>query len=587
MNLDIDENAQKLLEREQEVIHYLSTLLENLNATSEDIEQLKRTLHDLKDIFMLVVCGEYNAGKSTFLNALLGEQVMTEGVTPTTDHINIITYGESESSNPEGPFILKRKHPAEALRNLAIVDTPGTNAVIKQHQELTEDFIPRADLILFVTSTDRPFTESERNFLELISSWGKKIIIIVNKQDILQSKIERQKVLNFVKEQAQKTLNIDPQIFGLMAKVAYQAKQTNDATVLETSGLASIENYIQKNVAGTYRLALKMKTPLGVGKKLLEHYANVLNKQLNLLEKDRLVLDEVSKQYKQFKHDLRGDFKNHLTYIKGILLEVERRGEIFFDDTIRLGRALKLMQTQEIQKRFEKEVIRGADQKIDKSIHELVDWFIQQNLRLWEDIMTYIKEHRKAGQDKIIGNVGGRFQYDRNLLIHNLEQSAAEVLKNYDQKVEAAKLADSLQGAMLRSGLIQLGGVGLGAALIAMLSGFALGLGILAGLAVVGTGIFVIPNQRRKAKKDLHVKMQGLRDGLKTTLSEQFELELKIASDKLRDTISPYTRFVRSELEHINELKGNLNKVKEDIRVLTKEIDLLQLSDLRNTQVNE
>ena len=82
-------------------------------------------------------------------------------------------------------YLLERTHPAPLLRDINIVDTPGTNAVLREHEELTRDFVPRADLVLFVTSADRPFTESERGFLEQIRAWGKKIVFIVNKIDIL------------------------------------------------------------------------------------------------------------------------------------------------------------------------------------------------------------------------------------------------------------------------------------------------------------------------------------------------------------------------------------------------------------------
>ncbi len=78
-------------------------------------------------------------------------------------------------------------YPVEWLRDINIVDTPGTNAVIRRHQEITEDFVPRADLVLFVTSADRPFSESERAFIERIREWGKKVVFVVNKIDILET----------------------------------------------------------------------------------------------------------------------------------------------------------------------------------------------------------------------------------------------------------------------------------------------------------------------------------------------------------------------------------------------------------------
>ena len=73
------------------------------------------------------------------------------------------------------------------LRDIHIVDTPGTNAIMREHERITAEFVPRSDLVLFVTSADRPFTETERAFLEQIRGWGKKVVVVINKIDILES----------------------------------------------------------------------------------------------------------------------------------------------------------------------------------------------------------------------------------------------------------------------------------------------------------------------------------------------------------------------------------------------------------------
>ena len=151
------------------------------------------------------------AAKSSFINALLGERVLPEGVTPTTDRINILRHGAVISEQLREAYLLDRTHPAEVLREINIVDTPGTNAIIRRHEELTRDFVPRSDLVLFVTSADRPFTESEREFLAQIREWGKKVVFIVNKIDILTRPEEREQVIRFVREHAT-TLVVDEHV---------------------------------------------------------------------------------------------------------------------------------------------------------------------------------------------------------------------------------------------------------------------------------------------------------------------------------------------------------------------------------------
>ena len=93
--------------------------------------------------------------------------------------------GRRGGRRPDG--VEETTAPAEILRTVAIVDTPGTNAVLREHEALTRDFLPRADLVLFVTSADRPYTESERAFLEAIREWGKKVVLVLNKADLLET----------------------------------------------------------------------------------------------------------------------------------------------------------------------------------------------------------------------------------------------------------------------------------------------------------------------------------------------------------------------------------------------------------------
>ena len=574
MNVELSDEARTLLQRERTLIAELRDLLDSADANPEDFDDLRNALRDLEGLFMLVVCGEYNAGKSTFVNSLMGQRVMLEGVTPTTDRITILTHGEKERSIEEGSFVLRREVPIDILRDIAFVDTPGTNAVIKRHQELTEDFIPRADLVLFVTSADRPFSESEREFLELIRSWGKKIIIVINKMDILESAEERDKVTEFVREQARLTLDIEPQVFGISARSALRAKEAGDADVVVRSGLRDVEDLIQNSVIGGQRLELKMKNPLGVALRISENYDSVIAERLSLLEGDRATLAEIERQREIFNHDLKRDFAGHMGNIKNALIEVERRGDIFFDDRLRMGKVFDLINSDKVKAEFEKEVIRNADADIDNAVGDMADWFISRNLQVWEDVMGFVQKRQKASQAKVMGEVGSRFQYDRDNLIRNIDDKAQSVLLNYDRKIESAKLAESFQGAVVRSGLLGLGGIGLGAATVAFLSGAMLDItGLALGLAVAGMGLLVLPTRRRKAKKELHNKMQELRDGLESSLASQFDIELSKSNERLDAAISPYTRFVRSELGRLDTVRSELSSKKDELMALRADIE--------------
>src|SRR6185503_16133465 len=193
----LDARHQALLAEERRLLAELAAVLARLDVDADDQETFRRSLRQLDELFLLVVVGEFNAGKSAFINALVGQRVLEEGVTPTTSRIGLLKYGPQVNKEATESGLDVITAPVEMLREINIVDTPGTNAVRREHEALTREFVPRSDLVLFITSADRPFTESERAFLESIRNWGKKIVVVVNKIDILESEEDLSRVLAF------------------------------------------------------------------------------------------------------------------------------------------------------------------------------------------------------------------------------------------------------------------------------------------------------------------------------------------------------------------------------------------------------
>ncbi|HZJ09408.1 MAG TPA: hypothetical protein VFD39_06930, partial [Trueperaceae bacterium] len=305
-------------------------------------------------------------------------------------------------------------------------------------------------------------------------------------------------------------------------------------------------------------------------------YQDELEKRLALLKDDSGGLEEIERQNQQFVKDLRREFETHLIRVKDILRDVEARGDAFFDDTIRFRRIPKLLNTKAVKEEFDAKVLKDVDRRIENAVGDIVDWFLQRNLQFWEDVMRFVNERTSAAEERVIGEVGGRFQYDRQALVRSLRESAENTLETFDDEAEARRLADDLQNAVFRTGLLNVTGIGLSAAVLAFISTAALDItGIALGLTMVSVGLLVIPRQRAKAKRELHGRMQELRDGLERALSDQFELELKSAQEKLMGAISPYTRFVRSELDRLEKLGGELDAVAAELAAVKSEVEQL------------
>ncbi len=573
-----------LTERQEALIEEIRAALTALRAALHrfgvdvapgDMRILDDTITHLDELFLLVVAGEYNSGKSSFINALLGAPVVAEGVTPTTDRITILRYGDTPVEMVRGAFLVEHRFPADVLRRMAIVDTPGTNAIIRRHEELTHNFIPRADLVLFVTSASQPFSASERAFLELIRDWGKKVVLIINKADMLDD-TGLAEVVAFVGTHAEDLFGMRPEIFPVSARLARQARDTDDQALWEASRFPAIERYIVTTLDEEQRVRLKLLSPLGVARRLAERYLLAVEDRLAALRDDVAAIDNIERQLDLFRRDLTEDFQRHQAEVANILNEFELRGIRFFDETIRVSNLFNLVRhQQEISEAFARDIVADVPQQIEARLQALIDWMVEKNLRMWQGVMDYLRRERAVQQRSgLIGEIGGTFEYNRTALIESVAREAEKVIATYDREAEAQALTAEVQAAIASSTLVGAGAVGVGTLLVLLLHGAMLDVtGVLvAGLLAVG-GLYLIPNKRRQIKRQFHQRVADLRETLAETMERQFNTELDRMIARIRDAIEPYTRFVYAQHELLLTTQRDLSDAEAEISRLQAEVE--------------
>lgn len=569
---------EDLIKQERHWLADLQTILGKLGISKEEQATLNDSIEQLDELFLLVVVGEFNAGKSAFINALIGQTLLKEGVTPTTAEINVLKYSDSPSDEMTEAHLRVITQPLEMLRHLNIVDTPGTNAVIQEHQEITEHFVPRSDLVLFITSADRPFTETERTFLSRIREWGKKVVIIINKIDIFENEVDLNKVIEFVRENATVLLGAGavPEIFPISGRLALRSKLNDDSASWEQSRFERLEDYIRETLDETTRLRLKLLNPLGVGDNLVSHYAEVIDERMTLLVDDLDTLENLDAQFKLYEDDMQRDFKYRLADIENLLFDLEKRGHAYFDETIRVARVVDLVKKDYIRRGFEEQVVANLGQLIEEKVNELVDWMVNADLNQWQAVTDYLKERKQEYDNKLIGEIDTNFRYDRDRLVEAVARSVQRVVDSYNKEVEATKIADGARNAVIGTAITEVGAFGLGAVAMAIVTGAMLDVTMFLGASgVAALGFFIIPRSRETAKKDLTNRMNELRVHLSTTLTSQFDKEMTRSVQRIKDAIAPYTRFVRAERVKLEESQKDLNEAQRTQARLRAEIEAM------------
>ena len=222
-----------------------------------------------------MIVGEFNAGKSAFINALVGSKVAEEGVTPTTAQINILQYGETLERQVREASLHVITAPAAILREIHIVDTPGHQRDHPRARGDHAEFVPRSDLVLFVTSADRPSPKPSARSSSRSATGARRSSSSSTRSTSWRASAQVEEVRAFVADNARALLGVSPEIFPVSARLALKAKQ-GDPSAWAASRFEALERYIATTLDAPGRVHLKLLNPLGVGAALTERHAAVV-----------------------------------------------------------------------------------------------------------------------------------------------------------------------------------------------------------------------------------------------------------------------------------------------------------------------
>src|SRR3954464_13236 len=238
----------------------LLRLTSEMRCNPATLDTIHGLITDIREPLLFVVVGEVKSGKSSLLNALFGNEFAKVDVLPATDRVYIFRYGSDEKSTEVSSKLTERYLPIPFLRDFNVVDTPGTNTMVKEHQMVAEDFMPRADIVLFVFSVANPWTQSNWEFLDFLQkTWLKNVIFVLQQID-LREPTEIDVIHRHLQDTAMRRLGFVPPIFPVSARKALLARTSgvDKEKLWEESAFEPLEEQINFIVTESGARMLKL-----------------------------------------------------------------------------------------------------------------------------------------------------------------------------------------------------------------------------------------------------------------------------------------------------------------------------------------
>lgn len=518
-----------------------ATLAELGPEAEEDRRRLQDVARDLRDSFFLVtVVGEFNAGKSSFINALLGDALLPVGITPTTAAIEIVLHAEQARRKPVAreDGLREWAHPGTGAPGVALVDTPGTGSVFASHERIALDFLHRSDLVLFVISARRALAETDRLYLELAKRYGKKIIIIINQIDQLEP-AEQAEVRRFVERQARELLGLEPLIFMVSARQALEPAVPGHGA---QAGMEALRAHLQGLIRQSPPAQQKLLAQLDLAERIAQDWQTRLLQHLSGLQADRARVAGVQAELEQQSLGLEARLQETQREIEQLFASLRRRGHQFLDDNLSLRHAGRARRKDALQLKFRQEVVGRSLQELDQLGSAYVSAMLDQSRRYWHGVVERLQQLSDLLEQEAGGLDAGVYASQREGLQEALRLARAELQAGVsDDALEQLRSASLTRLNDLASASV----AALGALLVTLL-------GVAAPGPVVGAGaaVLALPAVAIGAPLALLGSLYALRKyrQLSRATRQEFDAQLRQMQDGLQEAMRRVTDEERHRL---------------------------------------
>jgi translation elongation factor EF-1alpha len=420
------------MDRVTALLHTIAGIAGNIQ--NEQIKRIAVSNIDKlsKQHLNLVVLGQFKRGKTTVINAMLGDNVLPSAVVPLTSIITRLTYNEkktaqvrfyneskkdipfpeigdyvTEKGNPDntkGVDHVEIGYPSEYLRQgIVLVDTPGIGSTFAHNTAVAYNYLPSMDAGIFVVSGDPPLSEAEYTYLDSIKGYVAKIFFLFNKIDTM-SEQEYTESLDFTRGLLGKKLGIgDIRILPVSARQALQARLEHNDELFRKSNFRqfeeSLEHFILKDksnvlAASTMNRAINLAKDLTLHLELTIRAVNSpldeLKIKIGALQKE---INIIEKKHRDMELLLEGD-------IKSLKAGIENSTEQFKTQaSVRLKAVISGLSSAGRQKQ---DMVHILTEHLKSGIErEFSPWFASEEKRVSQKISRILMDYARAVDDEI------------------------------------------------------------------------------------------------------------------------------------------------------------------------------------------
>lgn len=421
----------KTRKRLTDVVLRVIALAEKTGAEKTILEE-----HDLakglSNPFLFVVCGEVNAGKSTLLNGLFGQNVCRTNVLPETDRIQWYRHGTEEIDKEITPVLEERFRPVDFLMDFNLVDTPGTNSIVEGHEKITDRFLPVADLIFWVFPAGNPWGASTWDFIAKQSDeMVQKSIFILQQADLRDSK-DLEVIFGHMRDLAQQRIGYAPPIFPVSGKLALQAKNETPFghNLWVESGYPVLEKHISEIVTHSPTRRKVLGKVRDAATEVLRNIEDMIELRTKLLDGNESFLREIEAEVDSEREKQSSDFSVKFSGMREVFASQGSEIKELIHRKLGVWPSLKsLFAAENIPKQIESSLIDSVKFAVEEQASDDGKNLVSECRNHWGTVRPRVKERLAILLGDFDEETGG-FGSTRERFIKRMGRAARQAVVN-------------------------------------------------------------------------------------------------------------------------------------------------------------